>query len=192
MFGNMGKVREAMEAAKNPAESEQIRALAGAFAAVERDQRAALREHADALGVDPAEVGLAAEHDEEARITELCAAVGARVSGDPWETWVEHVAPDDLEADAAEAFAGVGTDEWEAERERIIDEWRDNPDLDTSEYTDADVIAADVQSRFGVSVQEFGEYVIGYSPGRVFEELLAGEFEAHTEAIEALSDEVDE
>jgi len=192
MFGNMGKIKDAMEAAKNPGESEQIRALAGAFAAVERDQRAALREHADALGVDPEEVGLAAEPDEEARIAELCAAVGARVTGNPWETWTEHVAPEDLEGDAAEAFAGVDAHEWDEERERIIDEWRSNDDLDTSDYTDDDVLAADVQSRFGVTVDEFEEYVINYSPGRVFEELLAGEFEAHTEAIEALSEEVDE
>jgi len=190
MFGDMGKVRQAVQAAKNPAESEQIRALAGAFAMVEREQRATLREHADALGADPGDLGLPPARDREERITELCAAVGARYAGDPWETWTEHVAPDGLDADAAEAFAGAGADEWAAERERIITEWRENRDLDTTDYTDRDVLAADVRSRFGVPVDKFEDFVIDYSPGRVFEELLAGEFEAHTEAIEALTEEV--
>lgn len=192
MFGDMGKVKQAMQAAKNPGESEQIRALAGAFAAVERDQRAALREHADALSVDPDTLGLDPARDHEERVDQLCAAVGARYTGDPWTTWVDHVAPAGLEGDAAEEYAGMDADEWEAERDRIVTEWRDDPDLDTEAHSDADLLAADVQSRFGVTVDEFEEFVIGYRPGRVFEELLAGEFETHTNAVETLTEEVSE
>jgi len=192
MFDNMGKVKQAMQAAKNPSESEQIRALAGAFASVEREQRAALREHADALGVDPEDVALPPARDHEQRVTELCAAVGARYAGDPWTTWVDHVAPDDLDGDAAEEYAGLGADEWEDERDRIVTEWRDDPDLDTEAHSDADLLAADIQSRFGVTVDAFEEFVISYRPGRVFEELLAGGFEAHTEAVETLTEEVAE
>ncbi|PSQ06122.1 hypothetical protein BRC97_07015 [Halobacteriales archaeon QS_6_71_20] len=190
MFG--GKTGEMLKIARNPDESERIRALAGAFAAIETEQRAALREHAEALDVDPAEVGLTPAPNEEERIEALCAAVGARFGGGAWETWAEHIAPDALDAAAAEAVADLDADGWDEERERIVDEWRADPNLNTEAYTDGQLISADVSSRFGVDVDTFEEYVVGYSPGRLFEQLLAGEFETNTEAIGQLTATVDE
>ena len=188
----LGKAGDVMKMAKNPAESERIRGLASAFAAVEKEQREALREHAEALDADPDELGIPEPPEQEQRVTELCEAVGARFSGSVWETWCEHIAPDDLRAEEAEEYAGIGAEAWADEREAIVERWREDPELNTEAYDDAEVVTADIRSRFEVEPEEFEEYVVEFSPARLFETLLAGEFEANTEAIVGLTEEVAE
>jgi len=188
----LGQAGDLMKMAKNPAESERIRGLASAFAAVEKEQRAALREHAEALDADPDALGIHEPPEQEQRVTELCEAVGARFSGSVWETWCEHVAPDDLRAEEAKEYAGIGAEAWAEEREAIVERWREDPKLNTDGYDDEQLVAADIRSRFDVEPEQFRTYVVQFSPVQLFETLLAGEFEANTEAIEALTEEVAE
>ncbi|PSP38282.1 hypothetical protein BRC71_06305 [Halobacteriales archaeon QH_7_65_31] len=189
MFGNLGDAKEMLATARNPGESEQIRSLLGAFAATESEHRAALREHARELGVDPDEAGLTEPPDVEDRIDELAAGISARVNGEPWSTWCEHVAPDDLDGDAAEEFAGINSEEWTEMQESIVREWRTDDDLATGQFSDDQLVDADLQSRFGVDAVTFEEFVVNYSPGRLFEELFAGEMNRNTAGVKALSGE---
>ncbi|TKX52917.1 hypothetical protein EXE44_17690, partial [Halorubrum sp. SS7] len=95
MFGLQKQAMKQMMS--NPAENEQIRAYAGILAGLEREQREQMRQHAEHLGVDPDEVGLAEPPDPEVRVAELADAVGAHVVGDAWSLYVDHLAPDELE-----------------------------------------------------------------------------------------------
>lgn len=188
----LGQAGDIMKMAQNPAESERIRGLASAFAAVEKEQREALREHAEALDVDPDTLGIPEPREQEQRVTELCEAVGARFSGSVWETWCEHVAPDELQGQEAKEYAGIGAEAWAEERETIVERWREDPDANTDGYDDEQVIGAHVQAEYGVDPEQFRTYVVEFSPVHLFETLMAGEFEANTEAIEALTEEVAE
>lgn len=188
----LGDAKEVMQVARNPGESEHLRALAGAFAEVERQQRQMLRAHAEVLDVDPDEAGIEEPAAVEDRIEEICDAISARFAGNPWETWVQHVAPDELDGEAAEEWAGADPEEWADEREAIVENWRADDEIATDEFADEELVDADLSSRFGVDREAFEEYVIGYNPGRLLQTLLAGEFEGTTEGIEALTEEVAE
>lgn len=188
----MGEARKMMQVARNPAESDRLRALMGAFAKVEAEQRESLRDLADAAGVDPEEAGLPPATDHDDRVAELCDAVGARFGDGAWEAWTDHVAPDALDAEAAAEYAGLSADEWADEREAVVRRWREDDDLDTEGVADADLLDADLRHRFGVDAETFEEFVVDYSEPRLFESLLAGEFEMNTAAIDRLTEEVDE
>lgn len=195
MFG--GAKTEMLKAVQDPAESEHIRGLAGAFAAVEQEQREgfealleAVNEETDA-DVD-AEDLLDERPDHEERVDEICAAVAARFSGSPWETWCEHVATDLENPESAEKYAGLEPEEWQEEQQQIVEDWRADDDLDTDVYDDSELVQAHLRAEFGVDVDRFEDVVIRWSPGRVFEELFAGEFEGHTTAMYGLASEVSE
>lgn len=187
MFG--GIQNQMMSAVANPAESDHFRALAGAFVAIEREQREELRDLCEALDGDPAEFGIEDVPDEEERVDELLGAVSARMNGDPWALWVENQAPERLkQPEKAKQYAGLDADEWQGEIEDWADRLRANDAVDTDGRTDRELAGAHVTSVFGLSLEEFERHVVGWSPGQVFETAFARTFLDNTSAISAMAD----
>ncbi|SFR59558.1 hypothetical protein [Halorubrum sodomense] len=188
----LGLQKQAMKRMmSNPAENEQIRAYAGILAGLERDQREQMRQHAENLGVDPDEVGLAEPPDPEERVAELADAVGAHVVGDAWGLYVDHLAPDELEnTDRAGEFAGVDADGWNAQIEEWAATFRDRAGNAVADRSDRDLADVHVRETFGVGLDTFESEVVEFEPGRVFQEVVAGPIETHTDALAALDREV--
>lgn len=174
-------------------DNEQVQAFAGALATIERNQRRALRAHIEALGGDPEALDVGTIPAEEERVDAFTALLQAYVTDDAWSYWVEYLAPDDLEStDRAKDYAGMDTAEWERRVEMWADVYRDR--IDGAEaMTDRELAARHVESRFGLSLQEFEEEVVAWSEGEVLEAGLAGPIQQHTEALqEATRDLIEE
>jgi hypothetical protein len=192
MFG--GASSDVLSIVQNPEQSEQLRELLSIVAAIENEQRQETRQLCEAAGVDPDELGVEEPPDLSDRVDELCSGVGSRISGDPWDVWVDHVVPDDvvdeIDREAAAAWADLDPEEWTDEMRSVIDHWRDS-DTDTTEYSDADLLHAHVVRETGLAPHEFVEWVLGYSAGRCHHEVFAARLKAHTRAIEAAREEVE-
>jgi hypothetical protein len=186
----MDQMKRMRKVMANPSESEQLRALAGSVAELERNQRAAMREHLEALGHEDAVEALPELPDHEERVSQFCEAVACRVqsSRSPWDVWAEHYAPDALDTDAARAYAGLNADEWEDDRARWVEQYREKGVPD--EYDDEELVELYVSNTFGVPLQTFEKEVIGWDEATVYRRVLVGELEAHTDALEAATNEI--
>mgnify|MGYP000321383693 CR=1 FL=1 len=175
----------------NPEENEQIRAYASIVAGIERDHREKMRDHAEALGVDPSEVGLDEPPDTEERVTALAKAVGAHVVGDAWGLYVDQLAPDELQnTDRAAEFAAIDADEWDAQIEEWAEGFRDRAGDAVADRTDRDLAGVHVEETFGVPLDVFEEEVVEFEPGRVFQQVAAGPIETGIDAIGDLTERV--
>lgn len=174
--------------ASNPQENEQVRAYAGAFAELERRQRAALREVlAEGFGAEAAAT-LEALPDHEARVDQMAATLAARVpmsDVSEWDLYAEHMAPDALETAPAEQYAGLGadSDEWADKREGIIQGYRDRG-ITADEFPDEEVLEHYCRDTFGVDLETFRETVLAFDPATVQRRLVAGPLEDHAAALE--------
>lgn len=179
-----------MSTIANPAENEQIRSLASVFASIEAEQRDRLREQAEALDVEPSDVGLGETIDKEQRVDEICAALAARMSGDPWTLWVEHVAPEEFRnADRAKRYAG-DAEAFEASRAAWVEEYRANDAIDTDGVDDETIAGQHVQDVFGVGLDTFEQIVVDWSAAATFETVVVGGLIDNTDAIPQLTEEV--
>lgn len=189
MFGLQERAMKQMMS--NPEENDQIRAYASILAGLERDQREQMRQHAENLGVDPDEVGLSQPPDDEERVAELAAAVGAHVVGDAWGLYVDQLAPDGLEnTDRAKEFAGVNADDWDAQIEEWAAAFRERAGDAVADRSDRDIADIHVRETFGVGLDTFEAEIVEFEPGRVFQEIVAGPIETHTEALADIDREV--
>lgn len=192
MFGASSDV---LSIVQNPQQSEQLRKLLSIVERIEREQRRETRRLCDAAGVDPDDLGVETAPDPSDRVDELCAGVGSRISGDPWDVWIDHVVPDgvrdEIDREAARKWADLDPEGWTDEMRSVVDHWRES-DTDTTEYSDADLIQAHLARETGLAPDEFVEWVLGYSAGRCHHEVFARRLKEHTRAIEAVRREVED
>ena len=189
----LGLQKQAMKRmVSNPEENEQIRAYASILAGIEREQREGMRALAEELGADPDALGLDEAPDSEERVTELAEAVGAHFVGDAWTLYVDQLAPDELEnAGRASDFAGLDADEWDTQIEDWADGFRDRAGDAVADRTDRDLAAVHVRETFGVDLDVFESEIVEFEPARVFQTVVAGPLETHTEGIWKLADQED-
>ncbi|WP_058366393.1 hypothetical protein [Haloparvum sedimenti] len=169
----------------NPEENERIRAYAGTLAAIEREQREAMRDHfADDLGVDPEEFDLVEPPEAEERISTLCRAIAAHMAGDPWNLWLEELAPEELQnAEQAAEYAGMDDDAWSEQVTEWAAQYRDRAGDAVAGRTDRELASVFIEDTFGVGLDTFEQAVVGFDPGEVFREVVAAPLETHTEAV---------
>lgn len=164
-----------LESLTNPAENEAVRAVAAAFAGMERDFRAAIQAHYAALGIDPPPDRPPAEE----RIDQLCLLVSHHFRGDLWGYFCAEQAPDALERpDDARAFAGQSDAEWEASMQQLAAAAPD--DIDGSSRERAAAVIAD---RFGVGLDTFEREIVGWTPERTLRRALRGPMDTDIERL---------
>jgi hypothetical protein len=157
----------------NPADSDQVRAVAAALAGIERDLHDAIQDHYEALGVDPP----ADRGPPEERIEQLQRLVEHHVEGDLWGYFVAEQAPDGFEnAQAARKYAEAEASVWEQRRRELAA----TVDGDGTERERADRA---VRRRFGVDVQTFETQVVGWSPERTLRRALRGPVDTDIERL---------
>jgi hypothetical protein len=158
--------------ALDPADSEQVRAVAAALAGLERDLHEAIRDHYDALGVEPpAERG-----DPEERIDQLRRLVDHHLRDDLWGYFVAEQAPEGLENPAeAERYAGMDADAWEETLEGWVAETEVAPETEAADRA--------VRERFGLDRETFERQVIEWTPERTLRIALRGRADADIERL---------
>jgi hypothetical protein len=165
---------------RNPAESDEVRAIATAVAELERDLHGAVQDHYGALGVDPADD--LAPTDE--RVDQLCRLVEKQIGGDLWTYYVEEQAPERLtNADGARKHAGKSSDEWEQTISGWADRLREQLD-DTDGVDDRELADRFTEHRFGVDLDTFERSVVAWSPGVTMQIAMRGRVDADIKRIE--------
>lgn len=182
MMGKMKKLQQAQKMLKNPRESARIRAIAGIITGLERDQRAAVQDLAEA--VDGAEVP-ADLPDGETRLHRLCDAIPALLSGGPFAVYLQQDAPDEFDPEAAAEYVGMDPDEFAEQVETWADAYRQRVDGD---HADRELADAHTRNTFGMDLERFEEEVVGFDPADYLRRFIAGPMEEHTAAIEAIAE----
>ncbi|QKY16409.1 hypothetical protein [Halorubrum sp. CBA1229] len=183
MFGGM------QEAALKQMMEKEITAYAATLAAMERDQREAMRTLAEAADADPDTLGLDEPPADEERVSQLVDAIVAQQTGDLWGLYVDHVAPEELtNADRAEQFADVEADEWAAQIETWAEKYRDRAGDAVADQTDREIADTHTRETFGLGLDEFEAEVVDRDPARLLQSLVAGPIETHTDAIRTLAE----
>lgn len=179
-------LKDKIQAARNPAESEQFAVIASQVAAVERDLHESIADHYEAIGGDrPPELMTAEE-----RVAQLKRLVGYQVDGNLWGYFVAEQAPDGLEnTDAAKQYAGLPLDEWAETWQTWADNLREQVDADGLE--DRDLADRYVQQRFGVELDTFESAVVEWSPGRTMEWATRGPIDREIARLEAATNALD-
>lgn len=157
--------------ALDPADSEQVRAVAAALAGLERDLHEAIQDHYDALGVEPP----ADREAPEKRIDQLSRLVDHHLRGDLWGYFVAEQAPEGFENPGeAERYAG-DRDAWDEALDRwgVAAEPGDEP-------TAADRV---VRERFGIDRETFEQQVVEWTPERTLRIALRGRADADIERL---------
>lgn len=168
----------------------EIQTYAATLAAMERDQREAMRTLAEATGADPDALGLDEPPADEERVAQLVDAIVAQQTGDLWGLYVDHVAPEALEnTDKAREFARVDADEWSAQIEAWAQKYRDKAGDSVAGRSDRDLADVYTRETFGLGLDEFEAEVVDRDPARLLQSLVAGPFETHTEAIRTIAEQ---
>lgn len=172
----MDKLAESLE--DNP----DVKAVTGAFAELEREQREAIREHLEALGIEDDRLPELPDHEE--RTGQMMDALAVRLQSHrgPWDLYADNFAPEALETDLAEQYAGLEADEWADVREGWVAAYRDRGVADT--FTDEELVEHYVRDTFGVDLETFEAEVVGFDAGEAFETCIAGPFQTNTMALE--------
>ena len=183
MFGGM------QEKALKQMMQKEIETYAATLAAMERDQRKAMRTLAESADADPDALGLDEPPATEERVSELVDAIVAQQTGDLWGLYVDHVAPQELtNADRAEQFADVDADEWAAQIETWAAKYRNRAGDAVADQTDREIADHHTRETFGLGIDEFETEVVDRDPARLLQSLVAGPIETHTEGIRALAE----
>ena len=183
MFGGM------QEAALKQMMQKEITAYASTLAAMERDQREAMRTLVEATDADLGALGLDEPPADEERVSQLVDAIVAQQTGDLWGLYVDHVAPDELEnANRAKEFADYDAAKWADQIETWAEKYRDKAGEAVADQTDRDLADVHTRETFGLALDEFEAEVVERDPARLLQSLVAGPIETHTEAIRTLAD----
>jgi hypothetical protein len=164
--------------ALDPADSEQVGAVAAALAGMERDLHEAIQDHYDALGVDPP----ADRGDPEERIDQLRRLVDHHLRGDLWGYFVAEQAPEGLEnSEDAERYAGMDREAWND----TVEEWVAAGESANGDGADGEESAADrvVRERFGLDRATFEKRVVEWTPERTLRIALRGRMDADIERL---------
>jgi hypothetical protein len=166
---------------RNPAESDEVRAIATAVAELERDLHGAVQEHYDVIGAEPPE-DLA---PTEERVDQLCRLVENQISGDLWSYYVNEQAPESLKnSEKARKHVGKSPDEWQATVDRWADRLREQLGDDVEDVNDPDLADRFTRRRFGVDLLTFRDAVVNWSPGRTMQIAMRGRVDADIKRIE--------
>jgi hypothetical protein len=161
--------------ALDPADSEQVRAVAAALAGLERDLHDAIQDHYEALGVDPP----ADREAPEERIDQLRRLVDHHLRDDLWGYFVAEQAPEGLENPAeAEQYAGMEQEAWN----RTIEAWVSEADVDADE-DETSVADRIVRERFGLDREAFERQVLEWTPERTLRIALRGPMDTDIERL---------
>lgn len=183
MFGGM------QEKALKQMMQKEIETYAATLAAMERDQREAMRTLAESTDADPDALGLDEPPADEERVSQLVDAIVAQQTGDLWGLYVDHVAPEGLEnTDRAKEFADYDADEWADQIETWAEKYRDKAGEGVADRSDRDLADVHTRETFGLGLGEFEAEVVDRDPARLLQSLVAGPIETHTEAIRTLAD----
>ncbi|WP_256402430.1 hypothetical protein [Halorubrum salinum] len=167
----------------------EIQTYAATLAAMEHEQREAMRTLVEATGADPDALGLDEPPATEERVGQLVDAIVAQQTGDLWGLYVDHVAPEELEnTDKAHQFAESDADEWNAQIEAWAQKYRNKAGDSVADRTDRDLADVYTRETFGLGLNEFETEVVDRDPARILQSLVAGPIETHTEAIRALAE----
>lgn len=158
----------------NPADSDQVRAVAAALAGIERDLHDAIQDHYETLGAEPP----SDRGPPEERIEQLQRLVEHHVEGDLWGYFVAEQAPTGLEnAEAARNYADIEASAWERRRAELA------ASVDDEEAGERERADRAVRRRFGVDIETFEEHVVGYSPERTLRRALRGPVDTDIERL---------
>jgi hypothetical protein len=159
----------------DPGDSDAVRAVATAFAGIERDLHEAVAEHYETLGIEPPEE----PPPIDTRVEQLHRLVSHHVSGDLWTYFLTEQAPEKLKnADSARTFAGMGDEEWLASLERLAAAAPDDHDGTTRELA-----GTVVERRFGLDLETFESQIVEWSPERTLRRALRGRVDADIERL---------
>jgi len=180
------KMKQVAEMARNPGESEQVRALVSIIATLEHRQIEQVEQLHEAVGID----GIERTKSQEDREDQLIELIEALASGDLKSWWFEQVAADQLEnPEDAKAYADLDADEWEEQKERWADGYRSKTSM-AEDYSDEDLARLHVENTFGVSLDEFEREVVEWSGGEALESVLASNFKSVEKGIETATAEL--
>jgi len=189
MFNGMERFQQLRQVAQDPTESELIQALVHILVTLEYRQLQAVEGLHDALEIE----GLEITRAKEAREEQLLALVDAIASREFENWWFKDVIGGKLEnADDAMAYAGLDSDEWEAQKQTWAVTWRDRGGEEFAEQSDEDLARLHVERKFGVTLAEFEREVVGWSRRDAIRTILAGNFEAVEDGIRAATATVQE
>ncbi|WP_227015582.1 hypothetical protein [Haloarcula sp. JP-L23] len=180
------RAREAKAEIQNPHESDRIRAMAEILATIQTEQRSAVIDQRDTLGLDPDDD--ADRLDKSERVTAILDVVDGYGPGGPSlaEVWIEQCAPDDLAVDDPEALANYAEmthEEWTAQIERWAQTYRDSGA--DAMHSDRSLADAHVSGKWGVSLERFETVVVDWNPTDALTDLLGGPSEATEDAVRA-------
>ncbi|WP_436929065.1 hypothetical protein [Halosimplex halobium] len=183
MFGSgMERFQQLRQVAQDPTESELVQALVEILVALEFRQLRAVKGLHDSLDID----GVQINADEEEREQQLLDLVDAIASREFKRWWFTDVVGGKLDnADDAMAYAGLDEGKWEEQKQTWADTWRERGGESFSEHTDEDLARLHVERKFGVSLREFEREVIEWSRKDAMRTILAGNFEAVEDGINA-------
>lgn len=154
------------EAAKRFLKSDRATAVFSVIAEAESTLVKSVREQHATIGLDTID-----EEDlpsREDRVTQLQQVALAKIEGRFPEYVVETYISDRLNhADEASDFAAVTDEEWQAQKEKWAEEYRDAG----YEGTDEELARAHVRSRYGADLDEFYALVVNWPEGREGAEL---------------------
>jgi len=183
MFGSgMERFQQLRQVAQDPTESELVQALVQILVTLEFRQLRAVKGLHDSLDID----GVQINADEEEREQQLLDLVDAIASREFRDWWFSDVVGGKLDnADDAKAYAGLDEGEWEEQKQTWADTWRKRGGESFVEHTDEDLARLHVERKFGVSLREFEREVIEWSRKDAMRTILAGNFEAVEDGINA-------
>lgn len=189
MLGDLSitQIREIKQKVQNPRESDVFQNYAESLAEMERALAEAQREHQQALGLEPT----VEEVDVEARKDTLLDFIEAQLGGDFVEFYFEHLAPADLDAEKAEPYLGLSTEEWEQQKATWAERYRETGGGDLGGYSDDELARLHVEDVFGVDLATFEREIVDWSKSETMRTALAGRFERVEASIHETTEAVE-
>lgn len=177
-------LKDKIQAARNPAESEQIEMVARQVARVERDLHTAVQAQYEAVDIEaPPDLMPAGD-----RVDQLKRLVTYQMDGNLWGYFVSELAPDGLKnTEQAKKHANTPVDEWPDIVERWASAIREQMD-DLEDAPDRELADRYTKKRFGVSLDLFERAVVEWSPGRTMEQAVRGPINREIAHINAVSE----
>ncbi|MCT9095272.1 hypothetical protein [Haloarchaeobius sp. HME9146] len=175
MFDNAKRLRKLQKVAQDPTESEHIQALVTVVTEIEDRQISAVEELHDSLGIE----GLERTKTTEERRDQLLSLVDVMAKGEFEEWWFGEVIADHLDnPDDARSYAALSDEEWETQKERWADTYRDRAPEEFERCSDEEIAGLHIERKWGVSLSEFEREVVNYSRAEALETVLAGNLQA--------------
>jgi hypothetical protein len=173
-----------------PSETPVATALANVIATLESRQMQAVTRLAEAAGVEEAAVG---HLDTDARQEQLLDLADALADDRLEEWWLDEVAGDHLDRpDRAADYVGMDREEWADQIATWGENYREAVPDRVEGMTDAQIADLHVRETFGVPLREFSKEVVGWSKGRVVEDVFSGHLSSTTASIHRVATELED